>query len=259
VSTLELWTTVEEILDGCPELQNAEIDLEGIIEYTSDVLFNLSGRQFTGIGEFEVVRPYQLDNAGCSDSEWLWNAGWNTLSSFDATLTPTGWRRRGDCGGACQGTRMRLPGPIHAVGSVDLDGAELAPSTYRVAGKRWLHRIDGGYWPCNQDLSLPLTAGGTFGVTYQRGIAIPRSARWCARKLATEVARSNCGMNCALPPGMVSLNREGVSMSYESTQDLWPEGRTGVREVDLWLRTVNPYARRRRASVYRGGARRVAR
>jgi hypothetical protein len=133
-----------------------------------------------------------------------------------------------------------LPGPVGRVDSVYLDGAELDPNAYRVDNGNRLVRMDGGVWPSCQHMARPLGAPGTFGVTYLQGIPVDGLGAFVAGKLAVEFAMACSGGQCALPSGVTSIARQGVTM--EVSTGMFPGNVTGIVEVDAWVRIWNPNA-----------------
>ena len=66
-----------------------------------------------------------------------------------------------------------------------------------------------------------------------------------ARVLTSELVKAcTSDTTCRIPTGAVSLTRRGVS--YDLTQ---ADGKTGLTEVDLWLSSVNPKGRARKARI----------
>lgn len=134
-----------------------------------------------------------------------------------------------------------LPGPVISVEQVMVNGAVLASTAYKVVGDE-LHRIDGGVWPRFQDITDPTTAAGTWQVTYTRGVAVPSGGQLAAGLLACEEAKRIAGdTTCKLPNNATNVARAGVTVNLDAMQ--LQKGFTGLRGVDQWCRTVNPYGR----------------
>lgn len=151
-----------------------------------------------------------------------------------------------DCAPAC---RIDLGIPVAAVTEVKVDGVVLDPSAYALTG-RWLTRTDGGpCWPSCQDPSRPDTENGTFSVTLQPGRALPLAGQIAAGVLASEFAKACAGAACGLPAQIANLTRQGVEVEFVDPQTVYTDGRTGLREVDLFLSAVNPHGLRRHARV----------
>lgn len=163
------------------------------------------------------------------------------------------WRNCG-CGGGCgcePACRVDLGRPVAEVIEVKVNGLVLDPSAYQLVGQ-WLARTDGApeCWPSCQDPSVPDTEDGTFAVTYSPGRLLPVAGQIAAGKLAGEFARSCGGGDCALPNNLSRLTRQGVDIELVAPEDVLTAGRTGVREADLFIESVNPYGRRERSRVY---------
>jgi hypothetical protein len=122
--------------------------------------------------------------------------------------------------------------------SVVLDGVELEQGVdFRVDGGRWLVRLGGELWPSCQDMSLS-SGPGTFFVTYTAGWPIGAWGRIAGARMALEMAKGLAGSDCALPPGVTQIVRQGVTM--EITSGSFPNGLTGIREIDGYISSVNP-------------------
>jgi hypothetical protein len=81
------------------------------------------------------------------------------------------------------------------------------------------------------------------------------SGRLAVGELAVQFLKAcdpNLGGDCALPPNLQSLIREGVSMQFtEDVQSrLQTDGRLGIWAVDVFLLTFNPKGLQNRAQVY---------
>lgn len=111
-------------------------------------------------------------------------------------------------------------------------------------------------WPTCQDMGLPPSELGTFEVSILRGTPVPEYGLWAAGLFACELIKAcapstdDCG--CKLPANVQSVVREGVSLSLE---DFVIGGGatgtgTGVPEVDLWLKMVNPNNTQTRSRAY---------
>jgi len=135
-----------------------------------------------------------------------------------------------------------FPGPIAAVVSVDLGGDELPLSEFRVDNGNRLVRQDGECWPSCQNLTAASGEPGTLTITYIPGIAPTDAALWAAGTLACEFSKACQGGKCRLPTGVTALSRQGVSFTISS--GMFPDGMTGIREVDAYLTSVNPNALR---------------
>ena len=141
------------------------------------------------------------------------------------------------CGGRSE---IALPGPVHSIVEVRVDGVVVAADTYKVRDHRWLVRVTGDAWPQRQRMEAADDEPGAFVVTYLRGLAVPTAGQLAAGVLAVEILAGMTGSGpCALPPHVTAFNRQGVSIEVDPVAYL-DAGLTGVAAVDQWIRTVNP-------------------
>jgi hypothetical protein len=199
-----------------------------------------------------TVRPCRR---GCVDGALPWGNGWHppTTGGFGSGGGLGGWypvliggtffNLTDGCGGdqcSC-GTvsRLQLPGPVTSVSSVQIDGTTLASSAYRVDGNG-LVRTDGESWPVCQHLSLELGEVGTWGVTYEHGLAVPEGGQVAAGLLAVEFYKAACGdTSCKLPARVSSVARQGVTLSLmPAIEGSVEKGYSGLFLVDSWIASV---------------------
>lgn len=248
-STCTPWATEADLCSPCADYANAGVLAGDFLQAASDVLFELSGRQFPGVCE-GTIRPM----GRCHHVE-------RNIS----LPTP---RRSGAGGCGCSGFLFSLPDyPVVAVSEVRVDGAVIDPSLYRVDGNRVIVRLadaDGSNpgWPSDQRLDLPTTAEGTWSISYSWGREPPPMGVTAAAVLACELALA-CDPetieDCRLPKKVTSITREGVTMVLSPSDFLDSSGKTGLYEVDLFLGSYNPERIRRRPSVWHAGMARSVR
>ena len=172
------------------------------------------------------------------------------------------WRNCGCSGGCSCSARCEVPFPtsVASVTSVTVDGLTLDPAAYRLDSWRGiprLVRIDGECWPQCQDMNVGPTEEGSFVITYRPGRPLPLAGQIAAGEFACELAKACVGAECALPQQMASLSRNGVDIEMVDPATIAEEGLTGIKNVDLWIRSVNPARRAQRSRVasvdtYRG-------
>lgn len=144
-----------------------------------------------------------------------------------------------------------LPGPVHDVLHVQIDGRELVRGVeWDVNGEGGIYLMD-GCWPHGQDLRRPCGSPGTWCVRYLRGID-PASS-WDAIRavsaLACHLYQDACGIDCGPPRDATSVRRGDVEWERApSTRD------TGVAAADEWLDIVNPLRTLQVPRVYDPGA-----
>lgn len=165
-------------------------------------------------------------------------------SAFRPGMDMTG-RWVNNCGPTCSNprTQIRLPRPVGEIVNVKVDGETLYPTdTAVVDGNLLVYRGTGAGFPASQDITLPSNAIGTMEVTYYNGYRPDSLAAYAAAMLAMEYARACTGKGCKLPTGVTSIVRQGVAMEISSAA--FPNGMTGIREVDTFIALWNPYNQR---------------
>jgi hypothetical protein len=142
-----------------------------------------------------------------------------------------------------------LPGPVASVVEVKVDGIVIDPARYRVDNRTRLVGLDGQCWPECQNMNLDGAVTGVFEVTYLRGKPLPVAGQIAAGELACEFLKACQGQSCALPANISSLTRQGVQIEMVDPTDELTSGLTGIRNVDMWIRAVNPKGLQRRPRV----------
>jgi len=137
--------------------------------------------------------------------------------------------------------RIRLRGrPVRNVIEVEVAGRKLNPTEYVLLD----HSVLGF-------LTDAACCGGCVLVRYRYGANIPASGKYAAIKLANELIESlDPDGHCTLPERVTSVSRQGVSWTLLDPQDFLADGRTGIYEVDLFLKTHNPAKAVRPARVF---------
>jgi len=211
------WIEADEDLASCDCPDGPEYVVEAAIITATDILYELSGRRWSGLCT-ETKRPCR-SAGGCS--------------CLDFHLCY-----------CIEGDTIELPRrSVVSVDEVLVDGQPF--TDFLFYQPNWLVRTDQDLWPCCQDLTLPSTADGTWAVTYTYGIEPTEGAKQAARVLTAELVKA-CVQDstCRIPLGAVSVTKRGVVYDISAN-----EGKTGISEVDLWLTAVNPKGRKRRATL----------
>lgn len=255
------WTTSEDALMCCGADVGSDASvMDDHVIAASQILFELSGRQFSGLCE-KTVRPcrtdcscgFQVLSRGHVVGPWDWGSGWGWMGSF------WGCGDVDPCG--CQPlSRVLLSGfPVREVTEVKIDGSIVDPDTYRLDNHRWLTRVRDPadpstvlLWPSCQALDLPDTETGTFSVTYTYGQNAPLLGAQAAGVLACQLYQlcvTGASGECEIPANAVRVTRQGVTIDKSATIS-WFFGRrgtgrdagwgTGIPLVDAFLNSLNP-------------------
>jgi hypothetical protein len=136
---------------------------------------------------------------------------------------------------------LELPGPVGQISAVTIDGEPLGAGAYRVENGRWLVRLDGGSWPCGSD---------GFTVTYFNSHPVGVMGAHAAGIMAAEWLKLITGAKggCRLPPSITSMSRQGIQYTIE--RGMFPDGVTGIPEIDAYLMLWNPYGLKTAPKVY---------
>jgi hypothetical protein len=125
--------------------------------------------------------------------------------------------------------------------SVRVDGVDLLPSAYQVEDGTRLVRLDGKSWPA--------CAGDHFTVTYLQGYEVDELGEFVGGILANEFLMALTDeRKCRLPAETTSIARQGMNLTLET--GLFPNGQTGIREVDLYIQMWNPNLLKVKPRVY---------
>jgi hypothetical protein len=135
-----------------------------------------------------------------------------------------------------------LPGPVGAVTEVLIDGVALAADKYRVENGRYLVRMDGESWPTD--------SGDNFVVTYFNSHPVDEMGAHAAGVMANEWLKlfTRSKDKCRLPSNATNVARQGITI--EVATGMFPEGVTGLPEIDAYLMLWNPYGVRVLPRVY---------
>lgn len=218
----------------------------------TEVLWALSGRQF---GLCTVTfRPCRED---CSEFPWptdRWTQWWPGQSWVSPALIGGQWFNIicGRCTNGCSCghvEEIRLPGPVHSISEIVIDGSVVATGSYRLDDHERLVRTDGGEWPRCNDLSQNAGEPGTWTVKARFGREVPELGRWAMAELVCEFYKGLEGGDCMIPRHVTEMVREGVTLSMPLAADMLKEGRLGLWWSDMFLEAWNPFGIRQQATV----------
>lgn len=137
--------------------------------------------------------------------------------------------------------------PVQAVHSVRVDGKALVEGDWRVSNGFILDLY------ARRALTPSICRSGRMvEIDYTYGQAnLPDVVERAIDTMTQELlAASNNDASCRIPERVTSVTRQGVSWTMLDPQDFLEEGRTGIYEVDLAIKAVNPTGARRRARVF---------
>ena len=204
----QLWVTADE-LDNPTLTDSVEA-----ARAASSILYMLSGRKYPGVSR--VTEVYEsLHGSLCGMSA----ANYYVVRSHQARQRP----------------QLKLRGtPVRNVVELRVghDRHLVSPNEYRILDQKYLEPTNNASWSMSSLVEI----------TYEYGMTPPLAARRAARALANELVKSRTDSdNCRLPDRVTSISRQGVSMTILDPQDFLDQGRTGLYEVDLFLKATNPF------------------
>lgn len=177
--------------------------------------------------------PSDLFGSGYPSSTGLYPLNWGGVwmnvcgHSYDCSCT--------------QLCEIALPAPVGRLDTVKIDGIAVTDD-FRIDNGNLLTYVGDEEVcpiPVCQNMRLADTEEGTFSVTYLNAYPVDEIGAYAAGILALEFAKACVpGHKCRLPSGVVSIVRQGVSMELDP--GTFPNGTTGIREVDSYIGLWNP-------------------
>lgn len=243
--------------DCCPTWDSYPAELQdAATAWATQILDALTGRQFA-----QCPVNYRPCGPRCEfgSGYFTWPVGAPANGAGFPWMTPfidAGvWRNCGCAGGcSCRASHeVPFPTPVAEVIEVNIDGVELDSSAYRLdiyRGAPVLVRTDGEPWPQCQDMDADADEAGAFVIVYRPGKMLPLAGEIAAGELACEFAKLCTGGDCVLPQQLASMSRNGVEIQVSDPTELLGQGLTGIANVDMWIRAVNPYRRAQPSRVY---------
>ena len=212
------WITVEDL--AVPESPYAQ----DAIEYATFVLYKLSGEKYPGISRTQEI--YVAESRRSTHADPISTEAARNIQMIGVPPTIQ------------YPQRLYLRGvPVHEVHSVSYGNAVLDPTEYILFNKRFLKLSNGAIWnyACDQ-------RGIT--VDYSYGMMPPSAGRLAASTLANELlillGENSNSAQCRIPERVTSVSREGISFDMVNPMEFKDEEKTGIWEIDLFIRTSNP-------------------
>lgn len=206
-------------------------------ESASWILYKLSGEKYAGlrtVTDWYGVRGSSCGSCYASAAADAYAAGYGEHGHY--FISPSLLNDYNTSG-------LRLRGrPVREILSVtNADGVVVDPSAYRLVNSAYL---------VNTDMSCWNLANGVT-VEYSYGVMPPTMGKYAAIKLADELIKLiSDPNNCSLPERVSSVSRQGVSYTILDPQTFLEDGRTGVYEIDLFLKAANPIGAKKRPRVF---------
>lgn len=208
------WITADML--AYPESPYADL----AIDYASYILYRLTGEKYPGV--MSTVEGYVYEtNPGTTETTALQNR--DRVIGVPASINHP--------------QRLYLRGtPVHQINDVWVDGELIDPSEYALFNKRFLKMRSGMPWGYG-------CKNGGVTVDYTYGMLPPKAGILACITLANEVlillGEGSDGV-CRIPERVRSVSREGISFDMIDPQEFLDDGRTGIWEIDMFIRTANP-------------------
>ena len=221
-----MWASIENLNDTYnPRADEA-------IAAASHILWSLTGRRYSGTRS--VVEMYDVRHG----------LGWIDRYHYFQQQALFQIERRDlflctECG---YPHRMRLRHqPVQRILSVEINGEVVAPGDYVLLN--------------HSTLGLPFTRLACNAlcarVSYVWGVNPPAGGRMAAARLADQLLLAwDNSDDCKLPQRVTNVTRQGVSWTILDPQTFLDDGKTGIYEIDLFLKSINPDKARRPARVF---------
>lgn len=235
------WVTADDIADCCPGFTGGTdtSELEAFGPFVSDILYELTGGQYSGECGPITVRPQGNGECSCFTSivsGW----SWDRLSNRWAFGTRA-------CG--CRPvSEVLLAGWPREVTEVRIDGVALSSTEYRLDGFKLVRMRDPAdpdvrlLWPGCQIMDLDDTEEGTFAVDYTYGLDPPDGAVAAAAALACQLWMAchsdevGAEGECELPSNVRQVARAGLTVDFgRLVASAIKTGDTGIAAIDLFL------------------------
>lgn len=217
----KVWTTVDQLANPTHPLA------QEVIESASWILFKLTAEKYPGINtstEIYSTRDFTAQVAP-------------VLIQGKLVNLPVG---------TSMGNRRELylrHKPIRRLISVKINGIEQPLTNYEVRNYSYLIKKDRTFWNFHANYEVE--------VSYEWGSNPPRIGVEAAIKLANELILAiENDPACAIPANVTSVSRQGMEFQMTDPQIFIEQGRTGIREVDLFIIAANPSKSRKQSRLF---------
>jgi hypothetical protein len=243
-----------------PTLTDEQVDAmcADAAQAASEVLYNLSGKQFTGncgpVTIRPVARPENADTRAWVFQGGGWGYGWGASMIGNLGMPPVVSLYAEDLPPYIE----LYDYPVNRILEVKINGVVIPPIEYELREFKWLIRklptpsyvaTEMWGWPTSQVQYLDDTEENTFSVTYEFGQDPGVMGRMACKAMAENILSPLLGDANKYPERLTTVTRQGVTAQIASVIDIMKNGGTGIRTVDQWILSVNPQKLRKRPVV----------
>lgn len=133
--------------------------------------------------------------------------------------------------------------PVRRIISISVGGQYRPFEDYEIRNHTFIIKKDRTYWNFNSAMEVE--------IEYEFGVEPPTLGKEAALRLANELILAiDDDPACSIPANVTSVNRQGFSFQLNDPQVFLEKGRTGIKEVDLFIATTNPTGSRKKARLY---------
>lgn len=133
--------------------------------------------------------------------------------------------------------------PVHRLISVEVNGVVQPLSNYQLRNHSFIIKKDRTLWNFHANTEVV--------IEYEYGTNPPPMGMRAAVRLADELILAvENDPECAIPANVTSVNRQGYSFQMTDPQTFIDQGRTGIREVDMFIIASNPKGSSKPAKFY---------
>lgn len=232
------WATFADVPETSQPLATEE-EWASILQWASEILWALSGRQWSG-GGCEAAAELRVCPPAPGTKSWPFGPMRDCCGYWPVSGYPWGFST-GVVRRSANAFAVQLPhDEVSAITSVTVGGDAFV--AYRLEGS-WLERTDCRPWQECGDAEVL--------IEYTWGLAPPVGGVRAVVTLAVEIAKQAAGdATCRLPRRVVSVTRQGVTMAFVDPMRFLKDRLTGLPDIDLWIVSVNPYRRPERAQIW---------
>lgn len=225
------WTDLASVRGcDCDESVVEDAMITDAIPAVSELLFTLSGKQFSGECA-RTVRP-----VGCCVCSGWWQS-YGTLPYYGGRALPFQYDTPSSV------VHLGYE-PLRSITEVRVNDVVMPSDKYRIDDWRWLVlETQNESWPCCSRLTPAAGSTDTWSVGITYGMPLPQMATRAAAKLVCEFAKActpAAAGECKLPKRVQSIVRQGFSAVLLDPFDMLDNGKLGVYEVDAFIKAYNP-------------------